>query len=99
MTQVLCLAFLAKWDEEDGVTERNEYYICMREVLLKASSPQRLLGNVEQCEWILRHEGYGFVGEASTSLGKHIFDWSFCGYVILILLSTSGYLCHFIIAQ
>ena len=39
------------------------------------------------------------VGEASISLGKHIFDWSFRGYVILILLSTSGYLCHFIIAH
>ena len=39
------------------------------------------------------------VGGASTSLGMHIFDWSFHGYVILILLSTSGYLCHFIISH
>ena len=69
--------------------ERNEYYLCMREVLLQAASPQRLLGNVEQCEGILRQEGYGFSSHncayaLSSRRSKHItwyayFDWSFCG--------------------
>jgi hypothetical protein len=37
------------------------------------------------------------VGGASTSLGMHIFDWSFCGYAIFFI--TNGYLCHVVIVK